>query len=126
MRVRSTNTGIPRPIEAILSAAGLAIFSPLLFVAGLLTKAGSEGPVLFRQQRVGCGGKLFTLLKFRTMTFAANGPLITAAGDSRVTAVGRLLRKTKIDELPELWNVMLGEMSLVGPRPEVPEMVDLD
>ena len=85
----------------------------------------SGGPVLFRQKRVGRHGRAFTLFKLRTMRVHTTGSQITAGGDIRVTRVGKLLRKTKIDELPELWNVLTGDMSLVGARPEVPQYVDL-
>lgn len=98
----------------------------MLAVVALLIKLDSRGPVLFRQNRVGQNGKPFTMLKFRTMGNFCNGSLITAANDTRVTKVGRFLRRSKIDELPELWNVLKGDMSFVGPRPEVPEFVDLD
>jgi lipopolysaccharide/colanic/teichoic acid biosynthesis glycosyltransferase len=78
----------------------------------------------FRQRRVGRGGRIFTLVKLRTMRASRGGPGVTARGDGRVTRVGRILRKTKIDEIPELWNVVAGQMSFVGPRPEVPRYVD--
>jgi lipopolysaccharide/colanic/teichoic acid biosynthesis glycosyltransferase len=86
----------------------------------------SRGPVLFRQKRMGQGGREFVLVKFRTMRATGGGPKVTAGGDARITTVGRFLRKTKLDELPELWNVVTGDMALVGPRPEVPDYVDLD
>lgn len=116
--------GIPRALETILALLGLVMAAPLMLVAALAVKVSSSGPVFYRQQRVGLGGKTFVLVKFRTMREEAVGPLITAKGDERITHVGRLLRVSKLDELPELWNVAKGEMSLVGPRPEVPEYVD--
>jgi lipopolysaccharide/colanic/teichoic acid biosynthesis glycosyltransferase len=107
-----------------MAACGLTITAPILACAAVLTKLTSPGPILFRQKRVGQHCRHFTLFKFRTMTVAADGPLITASNDDRITPVGRILRKTKIDELPGLWNVLRGDMSFVGPRPEVPEYVD--
>lgn len=117
--------GLPRPLEAFIALVALAGLAPLLLVLALLVRASSPGPVLFRQVRVGRGGRPFTLLKFRSMRPATGGPEVTCAGDARVTRVGRLLRKTKLDELPQLWNVARGELALVGPRPEVPRYVDL-
>lgn len=117
--------GLPRGVEVLLAAGGLLVLSPVLVLAALAVKVSSPGPALFRQQRIGRFGKPFTLLKFRSMRPAA-GLAITAAGDQRITTVGRWLRKSKVDELPELWNVLLGDMSFVGPRPEVPRYVDTD
>jgi lipopolysaccharide/colanic/teichoic acid biosynthesis glycosyltransferase len=117
--------GIPRLVEATVALAGLVVGSPLLLLIAVLVRVTSRGPVLFRQQRVGRHGVPFTLFKFRTMRADNVGPQVTATGDPRVTAVGRLLRKAKLDELPELFNVVRGDMSLVGPRPEVPRYVDL-
>jgi lipopolysaccharide/colanic/teichoic acid biosynthesis glycosyltransferase len=116
--------GLPRSFEAVVSAAGLLVALPLLAVAAAAIRLTSRGPALFRQERVGRFGRPFFLLKLRTMR-AEDGPQVTASGDSRVTAVGRFLRRTKLDELPQLWNVVRGEMALVGPRPEVPALVDL-
>jgi lipopolysaccharide/colanic/teichoic acid biosynthesis glycosyltransferase len=112
--------------DRFLAALALCMFSPLLAVVALAVLLGSGWPVLFRQARVGQRGKAFQLLKFRTMRNGKRGPSITARGDSRITGVGRFLRKFKLDELPQLWNVVRGEMGLVGPRPEVPEFVDMN
>lgn len=120
------SAGIPRSIETLLAGLGLVFTTPLLVLAAILIKLDSPGPVLFRQARMGRNGKPFTLLKFRSMHVADGGALVTAAGDNRISKAGKLLRRTKIDELPELWNIMRGEMGIVGPRPEVPELVDLD
>jgi lipopolysaccharide/colanic/teichoic acid biosynthesis glycosyltransferase len=104
----------------------LLLLSPVLAVAAIAVKCSGPGPIFFRQTRVGRGGKPFEILKFRTMrTTPSPGPLITGAGDPRVTRVGRVLRRWKIDELPQLVNVLRGEMSFVGPRPEVPRYVDM-
>ena len=121
----TTPGGLARGVESTLALAGLVAASPLLLLAGAAVAATSPGPVLFRQQRVGLGGRPFTLLKLRTMKVAPEGTQLTASGDSRITPVGRWLRRFKLDELPQLWNVVRGDMSLVGPRPEVPRYVDL-
>jgi lipopolysaccharide/colanic/teichoic acid biosynthesis glycosyltransferase len=117
--------GCPRPVEAVVALAALVALLPLLGVAALAVAVTSRGPVLFRQRRMGRGGRDFVLYKMRTMRVGGGGPQVTAGDDARVTPVGRLLRRTKLDELPELWNVVKGDMSLVGPRPEVPRYVDL-
>lgn len=117
--------GIPRPVEAIIAALGLAATAPLIAVTALAVAVASRGPILFRQERVGRNGRSFILFKFRTMIVGQGGAQVTARGDTRVTSIGRFLRRTKLDELPELYNVLKGEMSLVGPRPEVPRYVDL-
>ena len=117
--------GLPRALDALAAGVGLVVAAPVLLVAGAAVKLTSPGPVLFRQVRVGRGGKPFTMLKLRSMTAGGTGPAVTARGDLRVNAVGRLLRRMKLDELPELWNVLCGDMALVGPRPEVPALVDL-
>jgi lipopolysaccharide/colanic/teichoic acid biosynthesis glycosyltransferase len=109
-----------RFLDVVLSFAGLVVLSPFLLVVAAAAKLSSRGPALFRQIRAGRFEKPFHILKFRTMRQSASGPLVTAANDSRITPLGRLLRKTKIDELPQLFNVLVGDMSLVGPRPEVP------
>jgi lipopolysaccharide/colanic/teichoic acid biosynthesis glycosyltransferase len=106
---------------------GLLILSPIFVLIAVWIKLDSRGPIFFRQERVGQKGKIFKVLKFRTMVPDAEklGLKITVGGDSRITRSGHLLRKYKLDELPQLFNVLLGEMSLVGPRPEVPEYVEL-
>ena len=123
---KATSAGIPRPLEVVAAAAGLVLSSPVVALAGLMIRATSRGPIFFRQERVGRFGRNFVLYKLRTMRLSQGGPQVTALGDSRITRVGRILRKTKLDELPQLWNVVRGDMSLVGPRPEVPRYVNLD
>lgn len=118
-------SGLPRPVECVIAFISLTLLSPLFFVCSLLVLISSPGPVFFRQTRMGRHGKTFKLFKFRTMRVSSSGLLITAATDNRITRIGRILRKWKLDELPELYNVFKGEMSFVGPRPEVPEFVDL-
>jgi lipopolysaccharide/colanic/teichoic acid biosynthesis glycosyltransferase len=114
-----------RSSDIVLSAALLILSSPLLIAAGAAVLIYSGRPLLFRQARVGRGFRIFEILKFRTMTFDTKGPGVTVKGDRRITRVGRLLRLTKIDELPQLWNVLRGDMSIVGPRPEIPQYVEL-
>lgn len=110
-----------RVVDVVASAAGLALLSPLLAAVAVAVRVTSPGPVLFRQVRVGRDDTRFEILKFRTMRVSGTGPLVTAHADPRITSVGAWLRRTKLDELPQLVNVLRGEMSLVGPRPEVPE-----
>jgi lipopolysaccharide/colanic/teichoic acid biosynthesis glycosyltransferase len=116
--------GLPRNLEFLLAAVGLIVLSPVLLLCALLVWFSSPGGIFFRQSRTGQHGKTFTLYKFRTMVISKDGLLITAATDCRITRVGRILRQWKLDELPEFYNVLRGEMSFVGPRPEVPELVD--
>ena len=118
--------GLPRPVEVALALAGLVATAPLLALSALAVALSSRGPVLFHHERVGWRGRHFRLLKFRTMRHGATGLEISAADDARITPVGRVLRRIKLDELPQLWNVIRGDMSLVGPRPEVPRYVDVD
>lgn len=117
--------GIPRYVEVAVAGLGILVCAPVLGALALGVRLTSPGPVLFRQRRVGRGGVEFTLLKFRTMRVHQAALQVTAKGDPRITPIGRWLRLLKLDELPELWNVMRGDMSLVGPRPEVPRYVDL-
>lgn len=117
--------GLPRPLEAVLAFLALVLAAPLLAVAALAVAATSPGGALFRQTRIGRDGRPFTLLKLRSMRSGPSGAAVTAAGDPRITPIGRLLRRTKLDELPELWNVVRGDLALVGPRPDVPQFVDL-
>lgn len=114
-----------RFFDASCALVGLVILSPLMVITAVAVKLTSKGPVLFTQPRVGQFGKPFHILKLRTMRHQPfeKASLLTASGDSRITALGKYLRKTKIDELPQLINVLVGEMSLVGPRPEVPYYV---
>lgn len=114
-----------RLFDVATATIGLLLLWPVLAVLALLVKFRSSGPILFRQDRVGRGGKVFRIAKFRSMDVDAEqrGLQITSAGDRRITPIGGILRRTKLDELPQLWNVLRGEMSLVGPRPEVPSYV---
>lgn len=118
---------IKRGFDIVLSAIGLIITAPVMLVCALLVKATSPGPVLYRSQRIGQQFRPFEILKFRSMrTDQSPGGLpITAGGDARITPVGRVLRKLKLDELPQLINVLRGDMSFVGPRPEAPKYVEL-
>ena len=116
-----------RAFDFVVAALALPVLAPLWLCLGLAIKLSSPGPVLYRAQRVGKDGVQFALLKFRTMVVGAqaSGPPITVQGDNRVTKMGRFLRKSKLDELPQLFNVLRGDMSLVGPRPEDPQYVAL-
>lgn len=116
-----------RMFDVLMGGASLLILAPLFVIVALAVKVGDWGPVFYRQERVGMGGRSFLIWKFRSMRVNAErfGSSFTCAGDPRVTRVGAVLRKTKLDELPQLFNVLTGEMSLVGPRPEVPKYVAL-
>jgi exopolysaccharide biosynthesis polyprenyl glycosylphosphotransferase len=118
---------VKRTLDVLVAALGLALLSPFLGLLALLIRILDGGPVLYRQERVGWGGRPFTMLKLRTMVADAEsltGPTRTTRGDPRVTPLGTFLRRTSLDELPQLWNVLKGDMSLVGPRPERPEFLD--
>jgi len=117
--------GLPRWVEVPLAFISLVLLAPLLALAGLGILLSSGRPIIFRQIRVGKHGRNFELCKLRTMKPSSGGPQITSGTDTRITRLGKFLRHTKLDELPALWNVLSGEMSLVGPRPEVPCFVVL-
>jgi lipopolysaccharide/colanic/teichoic acid biosynthesis glycosyltransferase len=114
-----------RAFDLAVATTALAVTAPLLAVAVIAIAADSGGPILFRHRRIGRGRREIVTLKLRTMKAAAGGPQITGANDARITRVGRILRRTKLDELPQLWNVIRGDMSIVGPRPEVADYVSL-
>lgn len=116
-----------RGLDIFASFCGLVLLAPLLLIVALAIKADSPGPVFFRQERIGKGFRPFRMYKFRTMVKDASlkGGLLTSGCDARITRIGKILRRTKIDELPQLINILCGEMSLVGPRPEVRRYVEL-
>lgn len=122
--IRSRSVILKRCFDLILSAVGIALISPILFLIALAVKLTSKGPVLYSQVRMGLDGREFKMYKFRSMTTSPlNKETWTVENDPRVTKVGRILRSTSLDELPQLFNVLLGDMSLVGPRPERPMFV---
>lgn len=116
---------LKRAFDILVSFVALAILWPFLLILGIAVRASSPGPAFFRQERVGLRGRPFMILKFRSMRTdqPSGAPLVTARDDPRITPVGRILRNTKLDELPQLINVLVGEMSFVGPRPEVAKYV---
>lgn len=115
-----------RPMDIALAAVGLFVGAPLMLLCAMLVKLTSPGPIIYKQVRVGRYGRPFWIYKFRTMRQDAerNGAVWARAGDARVTTLGKFLRKSRFDELPQLWNILIGDMSLVGPRPERPEFVE--
>jgi lipopolysaccharide/colanic/teichoic acid biosynthesis glycosyltransferase len=115
-----------RAVDAVGAFAGLIVTSPVLLACAIAVRLDSKGPIFFRQRRVGQYGRPFQIFKFRTMVDGADkqGSSLTASGDARITKVGKFLRRTKLDEVPQLLNVFRGEMSLVGPRPEVPDYTE--
>lgn len=115
---------IKRIFDFTAALLGLLLLSPLFLLVGLWIKLDSRGPVFFRQPRVGKDGVMFDIVKFRTMYDEAHDTLLTVSGDRRITPAGRFLRRHKLDEFPQLFNVVAGTMSLVGPRPEVPRYVE--
>jgi len=125
VKTRLTRT-VKRSVDLVLASVGLVAALPLMLLTTVAIMLDSRGPVLFRQERVGHNGRLFTLKKFRSMTHDAekgSGPVWTSPSDPRITRVGRVLRRTRLDELPQLVNVLVGDMSFIGPRPERPEFV---
>jgi lipopolysaccharide/colanic/teichoic acid biosynthesis glycosyltransferase len=116
---------LKRTLDVVVSAVLLLLLSPLLALLAATVLLDSGRPVLYSQIRVGRGFRPFRIWKFRSMRTNHRGPHVTVRGDSRLTRAGKLLRAAKLDELPQLWNVLRGDMSLVGPRPEVPEYVSL-
>lgn len=122
--MKNINLLIKRLIDFFGSVIGSIIISPILMSIAILIKLTSKGPVFFKQNRLGKGGKTFEILKFRTMVVNAekigDGLFVKTEQDNRITKIGKLLRATSLDELPQLWNVVVGDMSLVGPRPPVP------
>ncbi|MCS6851586.1 MAG: sugar transferase [Gemmataceae bacterium] len=117
-----------RAVEVLVAAVLLALMAPILAVTALLVRLTSTGPAIYTQTRLGQGGRPFTIYKFRTMIHnceSLTGPRWAILGDPRITSIGHFLRATHLDELPQLWNVLLGDMSLIGPRPERPEFVPL-
>jgi len=127
LRGRRVHLALKRLMDLVVSGCALAVLWPVLLAIAIAIKADDPGPVFYRQVRVGRGGKTFRIYKFRTMVVDADkkGLAITVGRDSRITRVGAFLRKTKLDELAQLINVFTGEMSFVGPRPEVPKYVDM-
>lgn len=116
---------LKRAFDIFFSLTGLLLLSPFFILIALFIRLDSKGPIFFSQERIGRDFRPFRILKFRTMGCCNNGPLITTANDQRITRIGKFLRKYKIDELPQLFNVLKGDMSLVGPRPEVKKYVAL-
>ena len=111
--------------DRVMALVGLLVLWPVLLVVAVLIRVKMPGgPVIFKQKRVGRNGRMFTMYKFRSMTVGHGGSSVSVAGESRITPLGAKLRKYKLDELPELWNVLIGDMSFVGPRPDVPGYAD--
>jgi lipopolysaccharide/colanic/teichoic acid biosynthesis glycosyltransferase len=111
--------------DRLMALIGLLVLWPILLIVAILIRIKMpDGPAIFKQKRVGKDGKLFTMFKFRSMSVHHGGSSVSVAGEARITPLGAVLRKYKLDELPELWNVLIGEMSFVGPRPDVPGYAD--
>jgi Undecaprenyl-phosphate glucose phosphotransferase len=126
-RVSGWGRILKRAMDIVVSAVVLVALSPVLLVTALAVKLTSRGPVIYKQERMGLDGRVFNTLKFRTMRVdaeAETGPRWASEGDTRTTFVGRILRRTSLDELPQFWNVLKGDMSIVGPRPERPVFIE--
>jgi len=123
--MNTTEAALKRTVDLLGALFGLLLLALPFALIALLVKLCSRGPVLFRQDRIGRGGNVFKIVKFRTMHLGAEaGGSVTVREDRRTTPIGRVLRKTKLDELPQLWNILWGDMSFVGPRPDVPGYAD--
>lgn len=122
---KTINNGLKRCIDVVGALCALVVFSPFFIWLSVMVKRDSEGPILYKQVRVGRGGKHFKALKFRTMTIVDEDDGITSAEKTanRVTKSGAFLRKYRLDELPQFWNILVGDMSLVGPRPQIPKYI---
>ena len=122
---RTIDPSFKRVVDVGLSFVLLLLTAPMAILIAAAIRIESRGPILYECQRMGCGGRRFSMLKFRKMIDGATGPSLTTASDERFTRVGKFLSMSKLDELPQLWNVLRGDMSIVGPRPESPEFVAL-
>ena len=116
---------LKRIFDVVAAGAGLVVSAPIMVAAAIAIRAETSGPVIFRQERVGLNAVPFQIHKFRTLRTSVSGLMISPSHDPRITRVGRVLRRTKVDELPQLFDVLIGRMSMVGPRPEVPHYVAL-
>jgi len=126
-RTGAAAAAVKRAIDIVVSSIAMIVIAPVMVICGIAIKLESEGPVLFRQVRLGRGDEPFVILKLRSMCAnaeAETGAVFTAQGDARITRVGNFLRRTRLDEFPQLWNILKGDMTLVGPRAERPEFVE--
>ena len=126
MKKYYSKNGLNQNLQSLIALISLIIFSPLFVIISLLIKFSSKGPIFFKQERIGRYGKPFIIYKFRTMRTDIKGPDFTSSNDKRITKIGKYLRKFKLDELPQLWNIINSSMSFVGPRPEVKKYINLE